>query len=153
AQAKERGDEVIIVSGDRDEYQLVEDPHVKVLYNRRGASDYVLYDEAGIKEKTGVTPVKYPEYAALRGDPSDNLPGVPGVGEKTAARLINDYGDLDGVFANVDKATPKLRQNLIEHEARVRQNAQATPLVRDGPLDGGRDGLRRGQRAPDGVRG
>src|SRR4051794_34461297 len=130
-QAKEKGDEVIIVTGDRDAYQLVEDPHIKVLYNRRGVSDYVLYDEAGIKERTGVTPVQYPDYAALRGDPSDNLPGVPGVGEKTAAKLINDYGDLDGVFANVDKCTPKLRQNLTEHEAQARSNATAIPLRRD----------------------
>ena len=134
-QARDRGDDVIIVTGDRDEYQLVEDPHVKVLYNRRGVSDYVLYDEAGIAERTGVTPAKYPEYAALRGDPSDNLPGVPGVGEKTAAKLINTYGDLDGVFANVDKNTPKLREGLIAHEAQVRSNALATPLVRDVPLD------------------
>src|SRR3954452_15171998 len=119
-QARDRGEDVIIVTGDRDAYQLVEDPHVKVLYNRRGVSDYVLYDEAGIKERTGVTPVKYPEYAAMRGDPSDNLPGVPGVGEKTAAKLINDYGDLDAIFANLDKLTPKLRQNMADHERQVR---------------------------------
>ena len=103
-QAKARGDEVIIVTGDRDAYQLVEDPLVKVLYNRRGVSDYALYDEAGIFERTGVTPAQYPEYAALRGDPSDNLPGVPGVGEKTAAKLITTYGGLDGIFANLDVA-------------------------------------------------
>ena len=95
---------MIIVTGDRDEYQLVEDPLVKVLYNRRGVSDYALYDEAGIFERTGVTPKQYPEYAALRGDPSDNLPGVPGVGEKTAAKLITTYGGLDGIFANLDDA-------------------------------------------------
>ena len=89
-QAVARGDDVVIVTGDRDAYQLVSDPHVKVLYNRRGVSDYALYDEAGIVERTGVTPAQYPEYAALRGDPSDNLPGVPGVGEKTAAKLIHD---------------------------------------------------------------
>src|SRR3982751_6785009 len=134
-EARDRGDDVIIVTGDRDTYQLVEDPHVKVLYNRRGVSDYVLYDEAGIKERTGVTPADYPQYAALRGDPSDNLPGVPGVGEKTAAKLINDYGDLDGVFANLDKLTPKLRENLAAHEARVRKNAEATPLIRTVPLE------------------
>ncbi|HUR17942.1 MAG TPA: DNA polymerase I [Acidimicrobiales bacterium] len=130
-QARDRGDDVIIVTGDRDEYQLVEDPHVRVLYNRRGVSDYVLYDESGIRARTGVDPADYPQYAALRGDPSDNLPGVPGVGEKTAARLINDYGDLDGVFANLGKLSPKLRENLAAHEAQVRKNAQATPLVRD----------------------
>ena len=73
-------------------------------------------------ERTGVTPAHYPEYAALRGDTSDNLPGVPGVGEKTAAKLINTYGGLDGIFAHVDAQTPKLRASLIEHEPRARQN-------------------------------
>ncbi|HWW55107.1 MAG TPA: DNA polymerase, partial [Acidimicrobiales bacterium] len=134
-QARDRGEDVIVVTGDRDAYQLVEDPHVRVLYNKRGVSEYALYDEAGIKERTGVVPALYPQYAAMRGDPSDNLPGVPGVGEKTAAKLINDYGSLDGVFANVDKCTPKLRESLIAHEAQVRSNALATPLVRDVPLD------------------
>src|SRR4051812_32177446 len=134
-QGRDRGDDIMIVSGDRDVYQLVEDPHVKVLYVLRGVSEYKLYDEAGIKERTGVTPTDYPQYAAMRGDPSDNLPGVPGVGEKTAAKLINDYGDLDGIFANLDKLTPKLRQNMAEHEPRVRMNAEATPLIRDVPID------------------
>ncbi|MGH9299740.1 MAG: 5'-3' exonuclease [Acidimicrobiales bacterium] len=73
----EAGEDVIIVTGDRDTYQLVSDPHVRVLYNRRGVTDYVLYDEAGIEERTGVRPARYPFLAALRGDPSDNLPGVP----------------------------------------------------------------------------
>ena len=134
-QAVERGDEVIIVTGDRDAYQLVRDPYVKVLYNRRGVSDYALYDEAGIKERTGVTVAQYPEYAALRGDPSDNLPGVPGVGEKTAAKLINAYGGLDGLFAHVDEQTPKLRQSLAEHEARVRKNLEMNLLRRDAPVE------------------
>jgi DNA polymerase-1 len=133
--ARDNGDDVIIVTGDRDSYQLVEDPHVKVLYNRRGVSDYVLYDEAGIKERTGVTPAQYPQYAAMRGDPSDNLPGVPGVGEKTAAKLINDHGGLDGIFANVDTCTPKLRQNLTEYEAQVRQNVGLMVLLRDVPIE------------------
>jgi len=152
SEARDRGDEVLIVTGDRDAYQLVEDPLVKVLYNMRGVTDYAIYDEAGIREKTGVTPADYPQYAALRGDPSDNLPGVPGVGPKTAAKLINTYGDLDGVFANVDKNTPKLRESLIAHEEQVRRNATATPLVRDVPLDVELDSLRMGQWEPDAVR-
>src|SRR5690606_9117225 len=68
-QGRDRGDDVIIVTGDRDSYQLVEDPCIRVLYNRRGVSDYALYDEAGIEERTGVPPRLYPQYAALRGDP------------------------------------------------------------------------------------
>jgi DNA polymerase-1 len=129
------GDDVIVVTGDRDAYQLVSDPHVKVLYNRRGVSDYVLYDEAGIEARTGVRPAVYPDYAALRGDPSDNLPGVPGVGEKTAARLINTYGGLEAIFDHLDELTPKLRDSLAGAEDRVRLNARATPLVRDVPVE------------------
>ncbi len=129
------GDDVLIVTGDRDTYQLVLDPHVRVLYNRRGVSDYALYDEAGIAERTGVTPAQYPEYAALRGDPSDNLPGVPGVGEKTAAKLIREYGGIDGIYEHLDELSPKLRQNLVEHEAVVRRNAEVMVLVRTVPLD------------------
>jgi DNA polymerase-1 len=133
--AKQAGHDVVIVTGDRDSYQLVDDPHVKVLYNRRGVSDYAFYDEAGIFERTGVTPAQYVDYAAMRGDPSDNLPGIPGVGEKTAAKLIATYGGLDGIFANVDSQTPKLREALIANEARARENAALMVLRRDVPLD------------------
>lgn len=133
-QAEERGDDVIIVTGDRDSYQLVRDPHVKVLYNKRGVSDYALYDEAGIKERTGVTPSDYVQYAALRGDTSDNLPGVPGVGEKTAAKLINQYGGIDGIYQNLDDLTPKLRQNLAENEEFARRNIDLMTLRTDAPV-------------------
>jgi DNA polymerase I len=138
-QGKANGDDIIIVTGDRDSYQLVDDAKapddgsIRVLYNKRGVSDYALYDEAGILERTGVTPAMYPQYASLRGDPSDNLPGVPGVGEKTAAKLINDYGGLEGIFANIAKCTPKLRANLAEAQAQVMSNFAATPLIRDVP--------------------
>ena len=132
-QGRDRGDDIIIVTGDRDSYQLVEDPHIRVLYNKRGVSDYALYDEAGILDRTGVHPMNYAEYASLRGDPSDNLPGVPGVGEKTAAKLINEYGGIDGIYANLAKCTPKLRASLTAAEAQVRSNARAIPLVRDVP--------------------
>jgi len=149
--ARDRGDDVIIVTGDRDAYQLVEDPHIKVLYNKRGVSDYAFYDEAGIKERTGVTPADYVQYAALRGDPSDNLPGVPGVGEKTAAKLINTYGGLDGIFANIDKQTPKLRANLSEYEPQVRKNAEVMVLVRDVPIETDPETLNMGDVDPDEV--
>jgi len=134
-QVADNGDEAIIVTGDRDIYQMVKDPLIKVLYNKRGVSDYALYDETGIAERTGVTPQLYPQYAALRGDPSDNLPGIPGVGEKTAAKLINAYGGLDGIFEHVDDQTPKLRQNLIEFEERARRNVDAMVLRTDAPIE------------------
>ena len=132
---RDRGGDVVVVTGDRDCFQLVEDPHVRVLYNRKGVSDYVLYDEAGIHERTGVGPDRYPMLAAMRGDPSDNLPGVPGVGEKTAAKLLNQYGDLDGIFAHLDELTPKLRENMTEYEQLARTNLDVMTLVRDVPID------------------
>ena len=149
--AVDAGEDVIIVTGDRDSYQLVRDPHVKVLYNRRGVSDYVLYDEAGIQERTGVRPDQYVHYAALRGDPSDNLPGIPKVGEKTAAKLVTTYGDLDGIFAHTDEQTPALRKNLTEHEAQARTNAEMMVLVRDVPLDVDEAALQQGEVDPDAV--
>ena len=145
--ARDRGDDVIIVTGDRDAYQLVEDPHVKVLYNKRGVSDYALYDEAGIVERTGVQPRQYVQYAALRGDTSDNLSGIPGVGEKTAAKLVNAYGDLDGIFAHTAEQTPKLRQNLEENQDQARRNVRLMELVRDVELPVGLDDL--GYPVPD----
>ncbi|MXZ95697.1 MAG: DNA polymerase I [Acidimicrobiaceae bacterium] len=149
---RDRGDDVIVVTGDRDTYQLVEDPQVKVLYNMRGVSDYKLYDEAGILERTGVRPADYVEYAALRGDTSDNLPGVPGVGAKTAAKLVNERGGLDGIFASLDELTPKLRENLAAAEEQVRTNADVMLLVRDVPLDAGLDELAQGQVDAEAVR-
>ena len=146
-QGRDAGLDVIVVTGDRDVYQLVEDPHVKVLYNRRGVSDYVLYDEAGIEGRTGVPPDLYLQYAALRGDTSDNLPGVPGVGEKTAAKLVTTYGGLDGIFEHLDEQTPKLRTSLAEHEHQVRQNAELMKLICDAPVGVTVDELDR--RPPD----
>jgi DNA polymerase-1 len=134
-QARDAGDDAIVVTGDRDVYQLVEDPHIKVLYNKRGVSDYALYDEAGIFERTGVKPTDYVTYAALRGDKSDNLPGVPGVGEKTAAKLVNTYSDLDGIFGAAEDQTPKLKANLLEHEKQARSNLEMMVLVRDVELE------------------
>ncbi|HEY1651570.1 MAG TPA: DNA polymerase I [Acidimicrobiales bacterium] len=134
-QAAARDSEVVIVTGDRDSFQLVQDPYIRVLYNKRGVSDYALYDEAGIFERTGVQPDKYVLLASLRGDPSDNLPGIPGVGEKTAAKLLTNYGDLDGVFSHLGELTPKLRENLEANEHLARSNARVIPLVRDVPLD------------------
>jgi len=142
---RDKGEKVIIVSGDRDIYQLVEDPYIRVLYNKRGVSEYELYTEEGIKQKTGVDPAKYVYYAALRGDPSDNLPGVPGVGEKTAARLVNKYGDLDRLYLATGEQSPKLQENLEEYESQVRQNVELMRLVRDVPLGFGVDQLQQGE--------
>jgi DNA polymerase-1 len=129
-QAVDDGWEVLIVTGDRDAFQLVGGP-VSVLYTRRGISDTVLADEAWIEEKYGISPSQYVEYAALRGDTSDNLPGVPGVGEKTAARLISEYGSIDGVFRSIGEQTPKLRENLSVAREQAFLNRDLMGLVDD----------------------
>jgi DNA polymerase-1 len=151
-EARDRHQPVVVVTGDRDSYQLVDDPYVRVLYNKRGVSDYALYDEAGIEQRTGVRPHDYALLAALRGDPSDNLPGVPGVGEKTAAKLVNQYRDLDTLAAHLDELSPKLRDNLRDHLDQVRRNAELIPLVRDVPLDLHIDDLTLGGWSPEEAR-
>jgi DNA polymerase-1 len=128
---RDAGDDIVIVTGDRDSYQLVSDPHVRVLYNKRGVSDYALYDEAGILERTGVHPSRYVDYAALRGDPSDNLVGANGVGEKTAAKLVNEYPDLVSILDSASKQTPKLKAALEEGRERVMRNASVMVLRDD----------------------
>ncbi len=136
-QADADGIDVVIVTGDRDSYQLVHDPHVKVLYNKRGVSDYALYDEAGIAERClGVTPAQYLDYASLRGDTSDNLPGVPGIGEKTAAKLITTYGGLEGIYDHLDDLSPKQRDNLVDAKDRVFKNRDMSRLQLDVDLNG-----------------
>jgi DNA polymerase-1 len=152
SRARDEGRDVIVVTGDRDCFQLVEDPFVRVLYNRRGVSDYSLYDEAGIVERTGVEPARYPLLAALRGDPSDNLPGVPGVGEKTAAKLLAQFADFDELFGHLDALTPKLRENLAANEELARRNAQVMRLVRDLDLEVDPDQLLVGGWARDRAR-
>jgi DNA polymerase-1 len=125
------GWEVGVVTGDRDAMQLVSE-HLTVLYNVRGISDVREMTPEAVQEKFGVPPGSYLHYAALRGDTSDNLPGVPGVGEKTAAKLITQYGDVDGVYANIDDVGgKKLPENLREHEAQVRTNVELMALRLD----------------------
>src|SRR5437899_2480203 len=93
--------DVLIVTGDRDALQLV-DGKVTVLMTRRGISDMSRFTPDAVEEKYGLTPTQYPDFAAVRGDPSDNLPSIPGVGEKTAAKWIREYGSLDALVDKVD---------------------------------------------------
>jgi DNA polymerase-1 len=124
---------VLVVTGDRDSFQLVDDT-VTVLYTRRGISDVVTASPEWISAKYGVAPNQYRDYAALRGDNSDNLPGVPGVGEKTASRLIAEYGSLDGIYAHLDEQTPKLRENLETHRDQVFLNRELMEMYPDVPV-------------------
>ncbi|MDE0675330.1 MAG: DNA polymerase I, partial [bacterium] len=128
--ASAEGWEVLAVTGDRDVFQLVDD-NFRVLYTRRGVSDTVKVTPEWVKDRYSVPPSRYVEIAALRGDNSDNLPGVPGVGEKTAARLIGQYGEVERVFENLEELTPRLRTNLSESRAQVLLNKELMTLRRD----------------------
>ena len=151
--AAEQDIDVVVVTGDRDSFQLVKDPHVKVLYNKRGVSDYALYDEAGIAERyLGVTPAQYTDYAALRGDTSDNLPGVPGIGEKTAAKLITSYNDLEGIYEHLEELPPKQKTNLGEFRDRVFKNREMSRLDLDVDCGVEIDELQQGAFDSDKVR-
>ena len=142
----EEGWDVLVVSGDRDCFQLV-GPRVRVVYTRRGITDTVMVDADWVEQKYGIRPDQYLDYAALRGDNSDNLPGVPGVGEKTASRLVSTFGNLDEVFEHLDDHPPRLRQNLAEHRERVFRNRSLMTLVDD--LELGLDSGRLMRTVPD----
>jgi len=130
SQAEAQGMQVLICTGDRDAIQLV-DEQVTVLYPRRGVSEMVRFTPAEVQARYGLTPAQYPDFAALRGDPSDNLPSIPGVGEKTAAKWVREFGSLDALVQRVDEVKGKAGDALREHLANVIRNRQLTELVRD----------------------
>ncbi|CAA9276094.1 MAG: DNA polymerase I [uncultured Actinomycetospora sp.] len=129
-QAVAEGMTVSICTGDRDAFQLVS-PDVTVLYPRKGVSDLVRYTPEQVMERYTLTPEQYPDFAALRGDPSDNLPSIPGVGEKTAQKWIREFGSLDALVDRVDEVRGKAGDALRENLSSVVLNRQLTELVRD----------------------
>ncbi|MCH9722374.1 MAG: DNA polymerase I [Actinomycetia bacterium] len=140
-QADEAGYRVLVVTGDRDALQLV-NPDVTVLYPIKGVSVLTRFTPEAVVEKYGLTPEQYPDFAALRGDPSDNLPGIPGVGEKTAAKWIVEYGSLQNLVDNVEGVRGKVGDSLRANLSGVVLNRELTHLVRDVPLAQTPDTLR-----------
>ena len=132
--AEKEGAEVFICTGDRDSFQLVNDK-TTVLYPKRGVSDLARMTPDAVQEKYGMSPAQYPDFAALRGDPSDNLPSIPGVGEKTAAKWVVEYGSLQELLSNVDKVGGKVGQSLRDSIDNVIRNRELTQLVAEVPLD------------------
>ncbi|WP_281157645.1 DNA polymerase I [Streptomyces sp. HYC2] len=128
-QAEAEGFEVLIVTGDRDSFQLVSE-HTTVLYPTKGVSELTRFTPEKVIEKYGLTPAQYPDFAALRGDPSDNLPGIPGVGEKTAAKWINQFGSFAQLVERVEEVKGKAGQNLRDHLESVKLNRRLTELER-----------------------
>ncbi|MFC7982518.1 DNA polymerase I [Streptomyces sp. NPDC057336] len=128
-QAEAEGFDVLIVTGDRDSFQLVSE-HTTVLYPTKGVSELTRFTPEKVFEKYGLTPAQYPDFAALRGDPSDNLPGIPGVGEKTAAKWINQFGSFAELVERVEEVKGKAGQNLRDHLESVKLNRRLTELER-----------------------
>ena len=133
-QAERENAQVFICTGDRDSFQLVNEK-TTVLYPKRGVSDLTRMTPDAVQEKYGMSPEQYPDFAALRGDPSDNLPSVPGVGEKTASKWIVEYGSLHELIANIDKLGGKVGQSLRDSVNDVIRNRELTQLVANVPLD------------------
>ncbi|MFF1699063.1 DNA polymerase I [Streptomyces sp. NPDC058257] len=129
-QAEAAGFDVLIVTGDRDSFQLITD-HVTVLYPTKGVSELTRFTPDKVEEKYGLTPSQYPDFAALRGDPSDNLPGIPGVGEKTAAKWINQFGSFADLVERAEEVKGKAGQNFRDHLDAVKLNRRLTEMVRD----------------------
>ena len=127
---------VMVVTGDRDAYQLVDDGTVKIMTTSRGITDTRVYDREGVIDRYGIPPELVPDFIGLKGDTSDNIPGVPGIGDKTAAELLQRFGSLEEVLSHVDEISgAKRKQNLTEHADAARTSKQLATAKRDIPLD------------------
>src|SRR5215213_8801012 len=126
---------VMVVTGDRDAYQLVTDG-VRIMTTSRGITDTKVYDRQGVIDRYGIPPELVPDFIGLKGDTSDNIPGVPGIGDKTAAELLQRFGSLEGVLANVDQISgAKRKQNLAEHAEDARISKRLATMLHDVPVD------------------
>lgn len=134
-EAKRQGIGSIVVTGDRDAMQVV-DEDIWVMSTGRGVTDVKIYTPAAVLERFGVTPAQIPDYIGLKGDSSDNIPGVPGVGEKTAAQLLQQFGSIDELYARLDEVKSEKRRALLkEHEQAARLSLQLATMVLDVPLE------------------
>ena len=135
--ARTAGVPVTIVTGDRDVFQLIDEQGlVQVMATARGITETKLYDRQAVIDRYGLPPESIPDFYGLKGDTSDNIPGIPGIGEKTASELIGKYGTLEGVLAHVREiGGPKRRQNLIDHAQDARVSKQLATVKRDLPLE------------------
>jgi DNA polymerase-1 len=136
AKAQDPPIEVMVVTGDRDAYQLV-DEQVRIMTTSRGITDTRVYDRQGVIDRYGIPPELVPDFIGLKGDTSDNIPGVPGIGDKTAAELLQRFGSLEDVLDSVDQISgAKRKQNLTEHADDARVSKHLATAKRDIPLDG-----------------
>ena len=133
--ARDQGFDVMVVTGDRDLFQLIE-PGVRVMATSRGITDTKVYDRDAVVDRYGIEPELIPDFVGLKGDTSDNIPGVPGIGEKTASQLLQEHGDLEGVLGNIDSISgAKRKENLTNHAEDARISKQLATAIRDIELD------------------
>jgi DNA polymerase-1 len=133
-QADEQGIETIIITGDNDMLQAIL-PRVRALAPRRSFTDTVLYDEGAVEQKYGIKPGQLPDFKALVGDASDNIPGVPGIGEKTATKLVQQYGNLQAIYDHIDEIAPsRLQDTLRGNRAQAFQSKELSTIVKDVPV-------------------
>ncbi len=149
--AATQGIEATIVTADRDFFQLVSDS-IRVMFNRRGISDIVVYDDEAVFERYGITPAQYLDFVALKGDTSDNIPGVPGVGDKTAAKLVNEFGSVEELVTRVDELRGKQKERVSESVDRLALNKDLARIVTDVELDIGPEDCVMGTWDPEEVR-
>jgi DNA polymerase I len=130
-EAREKGYEVMVVTGDRDLFQLIA-PGVRVMATSRGITETKVYDRDAVIDRYGIAPELIPDFVGLKGDTSDNIPGVPGIGEKTASQLIQEHGSLEGVLDNIDKISgAKRKENLTNHAEDARVSKTLATAIRD----------------------
>jgi DNA polymerase I len=133
--ARDEGFDVMVVTGDRDLFQLIE-PGVRVMATSRGITDTKVYDHDAVVDRYGIEPELIPDFVGLKGDTSDNIPGVPGIGEKTASQLLQEHGDLEGVLGNIENISgAKRKENLTNHAEDARISKQLATAIRDIELD------------------
>lgn len=133
--AEEKGIEVYIVTGDRDALQLASD-NIKVIINKKGMTEKEIYDRKRMIEELGVTPTQFIDVKGLMGDASDNIPGVPGIGEKTAYKLVQTYGSVEGVLSHIDEISgKKIKENLMEYREQAIFSKKLATIVTDVPIE------------------
>jgi DNA polymerase-1 len=137
ARAQDPPVEVMVVTGDRDAFQLIDpESRVRVMATSRGITDTKVYDHEAVVERYGIPPALIPDFYGLKGDTSDNIPGVPGIGDKTASQLLQQFGDLEGVLASVDEISgAKRKENLLHHADDARVSKRLATVQRDVPVE------------------
>src|SRR4051812_42195988 len=147
--ARDEGVPVMVVTGDRDAFQIIDpESRVRVMATGRGITDTKVYDHQAVIDRYGIPPDKIPDFYGLKGDTSDNIPGVPGIGDKIASDLLQRFGDLDTILASVDEISgAKRKENLRNHAADARLSRELATIMRDIPVDV--DPVAEAARAPD----